>query len=151
MTYDKIRHLRFAIVTSRFNDTVGNRLLDAAVATFKRHGFADTELELVYVPGAFELPLACRWLALTGQYAAVIALGAVIRGGTDHYEHVCTQTARGLMDVSLTTGVPVIFGVLTCDTLELAIDRAGGTGGNKGIDAALAALDMAVLRTSLLT
>ncbi len=151
MTYDKIRHLRFAIVTSRFNDTVGNRLLDAAVATFKRHGFAGSELELVYVPGAFELPLACRWLALTGQYAAVIALGAVIRGGTDHYEHVCTQTARGLMDVSLTTGVPVIFGVLTCDTLELAIDRAGGTGGNKGIDAALAALDMAVLRTNLLS
>lgn len=149
MSYDKIRHLRFAIAVGRFNDTVSNRLLDGAVATFKRHGFTEAELDVVHVPGAFELPLTCRWLAQTGQYAAIVALGAVIRGGTDHYEHVCTQAARGLMDVGLSTGVPVIFGVLTCDTLELALERAGGAGGNKGIEAAVAALDMAELRICL--
>jgi 6,7-dimethyl-8-ribityllumazine synthase len=149
MTYEKIQHLRFAIAVSRFNDTVGNRMLEGAVATFARHGFAGAAVDVVHVPGAFELPLACRWLAQTGQYGAVVALGAVIRGGTDHYEHVCTQCARGLMEAGLSTGVPVIFGVLTCDTLELALERAGGAAGNKGVDAALAALDMTMLRACL--
>lgn len=145
--YDHIRDARFAVAVSRFNDTVTRRLSEAALATFARHGFVDGAIETVHVPGAFELPLSCRWLAETGRYAAVVALGAVIRGGTHHYEHICTQTARGLMDASLATGVPVIFGVLTCDTLELALARAGGDAGNKGVDAALAAMDMAVLRS----
>src|SRR5688572_13011270 len=146
MSYDAIRHVRFAIAASRFNDAVTERLLAAALDTFARHGFAGQAVDVVHVPGAFELPLACTWLAETGQYAAVVALGAVIRGGTHHYDHICTQAARGLMDAGLATGVPVVFGVLTCDSLELALDRAGGRAGNKGIDAALAALDMAVLR-----
>jgi len=146
-SHAEIRDARFAVAVSRFNDVVTERLLEGALSTFTRHGFDGTSVETVHVPGAFELPLACRWLAETGRYAAVVALGAVIRGGTDHYDHICTQAARGIMDASLATSVPVIFGVLTCDSLELALARAGGDAGNKGIDAALAALDMAVLRT----
>lgn len=140
---------RFAIVTAQFNEPVTTRLLEGAKATFARHGVADELVESLFVPGAFELPLACRWLADTGRFAAVVALGAVIRGGTAHYEHVCTQAARGLMDVSLATRIPVIFGVLTCETLELAMERAGGSAGNKGVDAALAAIAMAKLGRSL--
>jgi 6,7-dimethyl-8-ribityllumazine synthase len=142
-------HARFAIATSRFNEPVTTRLLEGAKATFARHGFADDAVESLFVPGAFELPLTCRWLAESGRFAAVVALGAVILGGTDHYEHVCTQTARGLMEVTLATRVPVIFGVLTCATLELALERAGGAAGNKGIDAALAAIEMAKLGRQL--
>lgn len=140
---------RFAIVTSRFNEPVTTRLLEGAKSTFARHGIGDDRLEALFVPGAFELPLACRWLADSGRFAGVVALGAVIRGGTAHYEHVCTQTARGLMEVSLATRIPVIFGVLTCETLEQAMDRAGGSAGNKGVDAALAAIDMAKLGRQL--
>lgn len=146
-TYADIDNARFAVAVSRFNDTVTGRLLDGALATFARHGFAATAIDVVHLPGAFELPLGCRWLAETGRYAAIVALGAVIRGGTHHYEHICTQAAQGIMNVGLQTGVPVIFGVLTCDTLELAMARAGGNAGNKGVDAALAAMDMAVVRT----
>lgn len=146
VSYDHIRDARFAVAVSRFNDTVTDRLLNGALATFARHGFAEAAIDVVHVPGAFELPLVCRWLAETGRYAAVLALGAVIRGGTHHYDHICNQAARGLMDAGLSTGVPVVFGVLTCDTLALAMARAGGEAGNKGIDAALAAMDMAVLR-----
>ncbi|HLU40327.1 MAG TPA: 6,7-dimethyl-8-ribityllumazine synthase [Planctomycetota bacterium] len=147
--YDRIAHARFAIVASRFNDTVTDRLVEGALSTFARHGFAREAVDLVQVPGAFELPLACRWLAETGRYAGIVALGAVIRGGTDHYHHVCTAAARGLLDAGLATGVPIAFGVLTCESLADALDRAGGSAGNKGIEAALAALDMALLRATL--
>ncbi len=147
--YAPIRGRRFAIAAGRFNELISQRLVDGAMATFARHGFDAAAVDLVWVPGAFELPLASRWLAETGRYGAILALGAVIEGGTDHYEHVCTQAARGLMEAGLHTGVPVVFGVLTCRTLQQALDRAGGAAGDKGADAALAGLDMALLRSEL--
>lgn len=147
--YAALSGLRFAIAAGRFNEVISQRLVDGAVATFARHGFGSDAVDIVWAPGAFELPLTTKWLASSGRYAAVLALGAVIEGGTHHYEHVCTQAARGLMDVGLATGVPVVFGILTCATLQLALDRAGGAAGDKGVEAALAGLDMALLRSRL--
>lgn len=142
--------LRFAIAVARFNDVVTERLLEGAVDAFRRHGLSgDDAVAVVRVPGAFELPLTCRWLAETGRYDGIVALGAVIRGGTDHYTWVSSEAARGLMDVGLASSTPVVFGVLTCDTLEQALDRAGGAAGNKGTEAAVCALEMAQLRRSL--
>ena len=140
---------RFAIVAGRFNVLVVQHLVDGALEALRHHGVADDDLDLVWVPGSFEIPVTARRLASSGRYAAIIALGAVIRGETDHYEHVATIAARGIARVALDTGVPTIFGVLTCDTLEQALNRAGAKSGNKGADAALAALQMASLMKQL--
>lgn len=140
---------RFAIVAARFNQLIVDRLIEGAEDTFIRHGVNDDQLDLVWVPGAFELPVVAERLAASGKYVAVVCLGCVIQGETDHYDYVCGQTASGIARASHVTGIPVIFGVLTCDTLEQAMNRAGGKGGNKGSDAALAALEMASVMEQL--
>ena len=140
---------RIAIVAARFNDGVVSRLLGAAVDTLSEHGLDADDVLVVRVPGAFELPLAARWLARRGDIDAIVALGAVIRGDTPHFDYVCTQAARGIQAASAETGVPVIFGVLTCNNSGHAYARAGGEHGNKGSEAALAALEMVSLRRRL--
>jgi 6,7-dimethyl-8-ribityllumazine synthase len=140
---------RVAIAVGRFNQLVSERLLSGAVDALTRYGVRADDIQVVWVPGSYELPLACRWLAESGRFDAVLALGAVIRGATSHYDHVCAQAARGILDASLATSVPIAFGVLTCDTLEQALERAGGKAGNKGADAAAAALEMVALRGAL--
>jgi 6,7-dimethyl-8-ribityllumazine synthase len=141
--------LAIAIVVARFNDLVTDRLLSGATDLLERSGVRSDAITVVRVPGAFELPLACRWLAQSGRFDAVLALGAVIRGSTDHYDHVCNQASRGILDAGIATSVPVAFGLLTCDTLEQALERAGSKAGNKGADAAAAALEMAALKPLL--
>lgn len=133
---------RFAIVVARFNAMVTEALLIGCRDAFVRHGVADDRLDLVRVPGAFEIPLVARRLAGSGRYAAVVCLGCVIRGETDHYDHVAGQAATGVMQAGLATGVPVVFGVLTTDTVEQALNRSGLKAGNKGGDAALTAIEM---------
>jgi 6,7-dimethyl-8-ribityllumazine synthase len=140
-----VRDLRFCVVITRFNDFVVEPLLRGALDALKRHGAADKQIEIVRVPGAFDLPVAARKLALSRRYEALIALGAVIRGQTPHFEYVAGECASGLARIALESGVPIAFGVLTTDTMEQAVDRAGGKAGNKGADAALAALEMANL------
>jgi 6,7-dimethyl-8-ribityllumazine synthase len=137
--------LRVALAVSRFNELIGERLLAGAVDGLRRHGVADDDITTVWVPGAFELPLAALTLARSGTYDAVITLGAVIRGATSHYDLVAGQCAAGVARASLDTGVPVIFGVLTTDTIEQALERAGTKAGNKGFDSAAAAIEMADL------
>ena len=137
--------LRFAIVVSRFNSFITERLLVAATDALERAGAASKDVEVVHVPGAFELPLIAKKLAATGKYDALIAIGCVLRGETTHYDYVCSETARGLQLAQMDTGAPVMFCVLTCDTLEQAIDRAGLKGGNKGYEAGLGAIEMAHL------
>ena len=139
------RDLRFAIVASRFNDFVVDRLVDGAVDALVRHGASEKNIELIRVPGAFDMPLAVRKAAQSRRYDAIVALGAVIKGATAHFDYVAGECSSGLARAALDTGVPVGFGVLTTDTLEQAIDRAGAKAGNKGADAALAALEMANL------
>jgi 6,7-dimethyl-8-ribityllumazine synthase len=141
--------LRFAIVVSRFNSFITERLLSAALDALQRAGASEKDMDVVRVPGSFELPLACKKLAATGRYDALIAIGCILRGETAHYEYVCSETARGLQLAQMDTGVPIIFCVLTCDTLEQAIDRAGLKGGNKGFEAGLAAIEMAHLSRKL--
>jgi 6,7-dimethyl-8-ribityllumazine synthase len=141
--------LRFAIVVSRFNSFITDRLLSAAVDALERSGAAADFIEVVRVPGAFELPLAAKKLAATGRFDALVAIGCVLRGETTHYDYVCSETARGLQLAQMDTGLPIIFCVLTCDTLEQAIDRAGLKGGNKGFEAGLAAIEMARLSRKL--
>lgn len=140
---------RFAIVASRFNDFVVGHLVAGAVDTLRRHGVAEERVELVRVPGSWELPLLARRLAKSGRFAAVIALGAVIRGATPHFDHVANAAARGLSQAMMDSDVPVLFGVLTTDTLEQAIERAGSKAGNKGSDAAVAALELVGLDEAL--
>lgn len=140
--------LRVALVASRFNDTVVRRLVDGALDCLRRHGVADDDLELAWVPGAFELPVVVRRFAESGRVDAVVALGCVIRGETAHFDYVAGQ-ATGVGGVAVDTGVPVAFGVLTTDTSEQAADRAGGKGGNKGWDAALSAIETARLLAAL--
>src|SRR5271170_2088659 len=137
--------LRFGIVVSRFNSFITERLLAAAVDALERAGAASTDVDVVRVPGSFELPLASKKLAATGRYDALIAIGCVIRGETSHYDYVCSETARGLQLAQMDSGVPIMFCVLTCYTLEQAIDRAGLKGGNKGFEAGLAAVEMGQL------
>ena len=137
------RGLRFALVASRFNETVTSRLIDGAVNALVRHGVADKDIRIVRVPGSFEIPLVVKKLAASKKYSALICLGALVRGETPHFEYLASEVARATGQVALDTGVPVIFGVLTTETLEQAIDRAGGKAGNKGWDAALAAIEMA--------
>ncbi len=134
--------LRFAIVVSRFNEPVTSKLLEGAVAAFQEHGVPGNNLTVAWVPGAFELPVACQGLARTGRYDAIVALGAVIRGETSHYDHICSEAAHGLMRVGLEQALPVTFGVLTTENTDQARARAGGPKGNKGADAAAAALTM---------
>lgn len=133
--------LRIAIVAARFNALVTDRLLDAAEATLRRYGVADEAIDILSVPGSFEIPLVARVAAQSGRYHAVICLGAVVRGDTDHYTYVANGAASGIASVGLETGVPAIFGVLTTDTMEQALDRAGGKAGNKGADAAITAIE----------
>jgi 6,7-dimethyl-8-ribityllumazine synthase len=140
---------RFAVVASKFNQDVVERLVAGAMDALVRNGIAADAIDLAFVPGAFELPLVAQRLAGSKKYAAVICLGAVIRGDTDHYDYVCKAATDGILQAGLTTGVPVLFGILTCDTDEQALDRAGGKAGNKGADVALAALEMANLFTQL--
>ncbi len=137
-----VRKQRFAVVTSRFNEFITTRLRHAAIDTLKRHGCSESNICEVLVPGTFELPLAAKKLAATKRYDAVIALGCVIRGATPHFDYICSQAARGLAQVALETEVPVAFGVLTTNTIEQAVERAGTKGGNKGTDAALSAIEM---------
>ena len=141
--------LRFAIVVSRFNSFITDRLLASALDTLERAGAGSKDVDVVHVPGSFELPLAAKKLAATGKYDALIAVGCILRGETAHYDYVCLETARGLQLAQMESGLPIIFCVLTCDTLEQAIDRAGLKGGNKGFEAALAAIEMAHLSRKL--
>jgi 6,7-dimethyl-8-ribityllumazine synthase len=141
--------LRFGIVVSRFNSFITERLLAAAIDALERAGAAGKNVDVVGVPGSFELPLMAKKLAATGRYDALIAIGCVIRGETSHYDYVCSETARGLQLAQMDSGLPIIFCVLTCDTLEQAIDRAGLKGGNKGFEAGLAAIEMAHLSRKL--
>ena len=145
----QVRGRRFAIVASRFNEVVVAKLAEGALDCLRSHGVAENDLDVAWVPGAFELPLAARRLAASGNYDAVICLGAVVRGETSHYEFVAGRAAEGIARAADDTGVPVIFGVLTTDTLEQALDRAGGKHGNKGWDAATAAMEMASLLEQL--
>lgn len=140
---------RFAVVAARFNEAVVEGLVRGALDGLLRHGVADENIDLVRVPGSFELPLVAQKLATGGRYAAVICLGAVIRGETGHYDHVAGQAAGGVAQAALASGVPVIFGVLTCETLEQAVNRAGAKAGNKGHEAALAAIEMVNLLARL--
>jgi 6,7-dimethyl-8-ribityllumazine synthase len=136
---------RFAIVAARFNRVITDALLEGAVTTLAEHGVPADHVSVVQVPGAFEIPLTAKRLAASGRYEAIIALGAVVRGGTPHFEYVAGECARGVNRVALEENVPVIFGVLTTDSDEQARDRAGGKDGNKGIEAALAGLEMVTL------
>ncbi|MBN4053445.1 6,7-dimethyl-8-ribityllumazine synthase [Haliea sp. AH-315-K21] len=139
----------YAIVVSRFNEFIVNSLQDGAISCLKRHGVSDSAITVIKVPGAFELPLAAQKIAQTEQYDAIIALGAVIKGSTPHFDYVCTQCSRGLNQVSLEFDIPVAFGVLTVDTIEQAIERAGTKAGNKGADVAMTAMEMVSLLRKL--
>ena len=141
--------LRFGIVVSRFNHVVSLRLLEGCTAELDRRGCRESDIHVVWVPGAFEIPQTARILALTGRYDALVALGAVIRGGTPHFDYVCRAVTHGVREVIRDTGVPVAFGVLTTDDMEQALARTGGAHGNKGEEAALAAIEMARLRPVL--
>jgi 6,7-dimethyl-8-ribityllumazine synthase len=134
--------LKVAVVVSRFNGFITESLLSGCLGTLKSHGVPEDLITVAWVPGAFEIPLAAKKLAETGRYDAIITLGCVIRGATTHYDYVCNEAAKGIAAVSQQTGLPVIFGVLTTETIEQAIERSGTKAGNKGCDAALAALEM---------
>src|SRR5688572_16242953 len=140
---------RFAVVAARFNGFVVDQLVGGAMDALARHGVAADRVDLVKVPGAFELPAIAQRLGKSGKYAAVVCLGCVIRGATDHYDHVAGAAASGIATAALNAGVPVVFGVLTCDTLEQAIDRSGGKAGNKGFEAAVTAIEMVNLYKKL--
>ena len=141
----RVQNARFCLVVSRFNSFVVESLLGGAVDTLKRHGAEDADLTLVRVPGAFEMPVAIERLAAKGGYDAIIAIGAVIRGGTPHFEYVAGECVKGIAHVSLKHGIPVAFGVLTVDSIEQAIERAGTKAGNRGVDAAVSAIEMVSL------
>ncbi|GJL62265.1 MAG: 6,7-dimethyl-8-ribityllumazine synthase [Nitrospirales bacterium] len=136
---------RFGIVVSKFNEFVTSRLLSSAIETLKQYGAAEDDLRIVRVPGAFEIPLIARQLAASKQYHAIICLGAVIQGDTPHFDYICTETARGIAQISLDTQVPVIFGVLTVNTVEQALERSGSSERNRGANAACSAIEMAAL------
>ena len=136
---------RYGIVVSRFNELIGRKLLEGALDCLNRHEASDGGIDIIWVPGAFEIPLAAKKAAETGMYDAVICLGAVIRGETPHFDFVASETSKGIALASMQTGVPVIFGVITTDTVEQAVNRAGTTAGNRGFDAAMAAIEMSNL------
>lgn len=133
--------MKVAIIATRFNDFIVDRLVGGAVDYLARHGASREDLTIVRLPGAFEMPIAAKKLAASGKYDGIVALGAVIRGATPHFDFVCNEAAKGLAQVSLDSGIPVGFGLLTCDTLDQAIERAGSKGGNKGVEAAAAMLE----------
>ncbi len=133
---------KFGVVVSRFNEFITSKMLDACVDTLKRHGAKDEELAVTWVPGSFEIPYAADKMAKSKKYDSVICIGALIRGGTPHFDYISSQVTKGIGQISLSTGIPVIYGVITCDTLEQAIERAGTKSGNKGRDAALSAIEM---------
>ena len=135
---------KFCIVISRFNDFIGSKLLQGAMDAFIRHGVSEENIDIVWVPGAFEIPLMCKKMAKKG-YGAIVALGAIIKGSTSHYDYVCAELSKGIATVSMNSGIPVLFGVLTTDTIEQAIERAGTKAGNKGSECAKAAIEMANL------
>lgn len=136
---------RFALVVSRFNDLLTGRLAEGALDCLARHGARDEDLTVVKVPGSWELPLVAERLAVSGKFDAVIGLGVLIRGATPHFDYIASETAKGLAQVALSSGIPVSFGVLTCDSLEQALERSGSKGGNKGWQAAQAAIEMVQL------
>lgn len=137
--------IKFGIVVGRFNEFIVSKLLGGAIDGLKRHGVKDEEIDVAWVPGAFEIPLVAKKMANSNKYDAIICLGTVIRGSTPHFDYVCSEVAKGVGSVSLSTDVPVIFGVLTTDSIEQAIERAGTKSGNKGYDAAVSAIEMANL------
>lgn len=137
--------LKVAIVVSRFNDFITNRLLDGAKDTLVRHGVEESNIDVAYVPGAFEIPLVSKKLAQKGAYDAIITLGCVIRGATSHYDYVCNEVAKGVSKANDVSDTPVIFGVLTTESIEQAVERAGTKAGNKGVEAAVSAIEMANL------
>jgi len=139
----------FAILVARFNNFIVDHLLEGALDALKRHGIAETNIDIIRVPGAFEMPLAAQRIAATGRYQAMVALGAVIRGGTPHFDYVAGECTKGLAQVSLQSNTPIAFGILTTESIEQAIERAGTKAGNKGADAALTALEMVNLLESL--
>ncbi|MDP9417158.1 MAG: 6,7-dimethyl-8-ribityllumazine synthase [Actinomycetota bacterium] len=143
------RGRRFGIVVARFNEFVGGKLLDGALDALLRHEVAPADVSVAWCPGSFEIPLIAQRLARSGNYDAVICLGAVIRGATAHFDYVASEVSKGIANVSLETGTPVVFGVLTTDTIEQAIERAGTKAGNKGFEAAMTAIEMANLLASL--
>lgn len=143
------RGIRVGIVAARFNEFITSRLVDGALDGLKRHETAEADIQIAWVPGAFEIPLIASKMAKSGKYDAVICLGAVIRGSTSHYDYVCSEVSKGIAAVSLETGVPVMFGVLTTDTIEQAIERAGTKAGNKGADCAQSAIEMINLLRAL--
>jgi 6,7-dimethyl-8-ribityllumazine synthase len=140
---------RFVIVAARFNSFVVDQLVAGATDALSRHGVADDRVDLVRVPGSYEIPLVAQKLGRSGKYAAIICLGCVVRGDTDHYDHVAGAATGGIANAALNCGVPVVFGVLTCETMEQAINRAGGKAGNKGFEAAVAAIEMVNLLKKL--
>lgn len=140
---------KIAVVASRFNEFITSKLIGGAVDCLKRHNVSDDDITLAWVPGAFEIPLIADKMACSGKYDAVICLGAVIRGSTSHYDYVCSEVSKGIASVSLKSGVPVLFGVLTTDNIEQAIERAGTKAGNKGYDCALSAIEMINLSRNL--
>jgi 6,7-dimethyl-8-ribityllumazine synthase len=141
--------LKFGIIVGRFNEFIGGKLLTGALDGLKRHGVEENDIEIAWVPGAFEIPLTAKKMAKSQKYDAVICLGAVIRGATPHFDYVSNEVSKGIASVSLETEIPVIFGVLTTDTIEQAIERAGTKAGNKGYDAAVTAIEMANLLRQL--
>ncbi|UEX90915.1 6,7-dimethyl-8-ribityllumazine synthase [Staphylococcus ratti] len=141
--------LKIGIVVSRFNDLITGRLVDGAFDALIRHQVGEEDIDIAYVPGAFELPLVAKKMAQTGKYDAIITLGCVIRGATSHYDYVCNESAKGISKASEDTGIPVIYGVLTTENIEQAIERAGTKAGNKGSDVAVSAIEMANLLKSI--
>ena len=137
--------MKAAIVAARFNEIIVNKLLGGAIDGLVRHGVEEENITAAWVPGAFEIPLAAKKLAFSGKYDAIICVGAVIRGSTSHYDYVCAEVSKGIAQVGLESGLPVLFGVLTTDTIEQAIERAGTKAGNKGYDCAMSALEMVSL------
>ena len=140
--FDEGQGLKIAIVASRFNEFITNKLVGGAEDCLRRHNVDEEDITLAWVPGAFEIPLAAKKLAKSGKYDAIICVGAVIRGATSHYDYVCAEVSKGIASVSLETEIPVLFGVLTTDTIEQAIERAGTKAGNKGYDCAMSALEL---------
>lgn len=151
-TYEGIisgRGLKFAIIVSRFNEFITSKLLSGAIDTLKRHETPDENISVIWVPGAFEIPIIAKKMASSGKFDAIICLGAVIRGSTTHYDYVCNEVSKGIAQVGLQSGVPTIFGVVTTENIQQAIERAGTKAGNKGVDAAVSAMEMANLLKTL--
>ena len=141
--------MKIGIVCARFNEFITSKLLGGAMDALVRHGVADSDVDVAWVPGAFEIPLAAQKMAATGKYDAILCLGAVIKGSTSHYDYVCAEVSKGIAMVGMETGVPTMFGVLTTDNIEQAIERAGTKAGNKGFDVACSAIEMANLNRML--